>query len=208
MSQECTQCFSISRVFWSNQRLKKTKIQKSKLGRGWGVAQLSFQIYATTTYFLPYFQSTKLTPVALCTLQTVQSKSPRESHQEVKSFKPATLSPVTKTISSLERMHGGWEGSLGGQVLAAQACEPAWGSPGFRGSRDRLWGTYSAKHCKFSLCAQSAQEPTHTHRHTQGHLGGRTTIFIYMHTFFHSSIFFSPPPFSFQGLYSNYSEIW
>ena len=172
------------------------------------MAQHSFQIYATTIYFLPYFQSTKLTPVALCTLQTVQSKSPRESHQEVKSFKPPTLSPVTKTISSLERMHGGWEGSLGGQVLAAQACEPAWGSPGFRGSRDRLWGTDSAKHCKFSLCAQSAQEPTHTHRHTPGHLGGRTTISIYMHTFIHSSIFFSPPPFSFQGLYSNYSEIW
>ena len=89
------------------------------------MAQHSFQIYATTIYFLPYFQSTKLTPVAVCTLQTVQSRSPRESHQEVKSFKPPTLSPVTKTINSLERMHGGWEGSLGGQVLAAQACEPA-----------------------------------------------------------------------------------
>ena len=178
------------------------------------MAQLGFQIYATTTNFLPYFQSTKLTPVALCTLQTVQSKSPRESHHEVKSFKPATLSPVTKTISSLERMHGGWEGSLGGQVLAAQACEPAWGSPGFRGSRDRPWGTDSAKHCKFSLCARSAKEPSHTHTHThtpihtQSHLGGGTTISIYMHTFIHSSIFFSPPPFSFQGLYSNYSEIW
>ena len=66
-------------------------------------------------------------------------------------------------------MHGGWEGSLGGQVLAAQACEPAWGSPGFRGSRDRLWGTDSAKHCKFSLCAQSAQEPSHTHTLTHTH---------------------------------------
>lgn len=126
------------------------------------MAQLSFQIYATTTYFLPYFQSTKLTPVALCTLQTVQSKSPRESHQEVKSFKPATLSPVTKTISSLERMHGGWEGSLGGQVLATQACEPAWGSPGFR-------GTDSGKLCKFSLWPRSAQEPSHTHPSTHRH---------------------------------------
>ena len=133
------------------------------------MAPLIFQIYASTTYFLPYFQSTKLTPVALCTLQTVQSKSPRESHQEVKSFKPATLSPVTKTISSLERMHGGWEGSLGGQVLAAQACEPAWGSPGFRGSRDRLWGTDSGKHCKISLWPLSAQEPSHTHTHTHTH---------------------------------------
>lgn len=136
--------------------LKKLRYKNQSWEEGGGVAPLSFQIYATTTYFLPYFQSTKLTPVALCTLQTVQSKSPRESHQEVKSFKPATLSPVTKTISSLERMHGGWEGSLGGQVLAAQACEPAWGSPGFRGSRDRLWGTDSAKHCKFSLWPQSA----------------------------------------------------
>jgi hypothetical protein len=111
VSQECPQCFSISRVFSSNQGLKKTKIQKSKLGSGWAVAQLSFQIYATTTYFLPYFQSTKLTPVALCTLQTGQSKSPRESHQEVKSFKQPTLSPVTKTISSLEGIYGGWEDS-------------------------------------------------------------------------------------------------
>ena len=176
------------------------------------MAQHSFQIYATTTYFLPYFQSTKLTPVALCTLQTVQSKSPRESHQEVKSFKPPTLSPVTKTISSLERMHGGWEGSLGGQVLAAQACEPAWGSPGFRGSRDRQWGTDSGKLCKFSLWPGSVQEPSHTHTHTpihtQAHLGGGTTISIYMHTFIHSSIFSSPATFLFQGLYSNYSEIW
>ena len=103
------------------------------------MAQLSFQIYATTTNFLPYFQSTKLSPVALCTLQTVQSKSPRESHQEVKSFKPATLSPVTKTISSLERMHGGWEDSLGGQVLAAQACEPA-GDPQDSGKQRQAVG--------------------------------------------------------------------
>ena len=155
------------------------------------MAQLSFQIYATTTYFLPYFQSTKLTPVALCTLQTVQSKSPREIQQEVKSFKPATLSPVTKTISSLERMHGGWEGSLGGQVLAAQACEPAWGSPGFRGSRDRLWGTDSGKLCKFSLCARSAQEPSHTHTHTHPHTGtprGRDNnfhLYAHLHPFIH-----------------------
>ena len=141
------------------------------------MAQLSFQIYATTTYFLPYFQSTKLTPVALCTLQTVQSKSPRESHQEVKSFKPPTLSPVTKTISSLERMHGGWEGSLGGQVLAAQACEPAWGSPGFRGSRDRPWGTDSRKALQVQpLASVSTGAITHTPIHTQAHLGGGTTI--------------------------------
>ena len=155
------------------------------------MAQLGFQIYATTTNFLPYFQSTKLTPVALCTLQTVQSKSPRESHQEVKSFKPATLSPVTKTISSLERMHGGWEGSLGGQVLAAQACEPAWGSPGFRGSRDRLWGTYSAKHCKFSLWPQSAEEPSHTHPHTGTPRGRDNNFHLYahLHPFIH---FFLP----------------
>ena len=48
-------------------------------------------------------------------------------------------------------MHGGWEGSLGGQVLAAQACEPAWGSPGFRGSRDRQWGTDSGKRLLYEL---------------------------------------------------------
>ena len=143
------------------------------------MVQLSFQINATL--FLPYFQSTKLTPVALCTLQTGQSKSPRESQQEVKSFKAATLSPITKTINSLERMHGGWEGSLGGQVLAAQACEPAWGSPGFRGSRDRLWGTDSAKHCKFSLCARSAQEPSHTHTHSGTPRGKDNNFHLYAH---------------------------
>ena len=179
------------------------------------MAQLSFQIYATTTYFLPYFQSTKLTPVALCTLQTVQSKSPRESHQEVKSFKPATLSPVTKTISSLERMHGGWEDSLGGQVLAAQACEPA-GDPQDSGEAETGCGELIQESIasSASVLRQHRSHHTHTHTHThtpihtQAHLGGGTTISIYMHTFIHSSIFFSPPPFSFQGLYSNYSEIW
>ena len=171
------------------------------------MAQLSFQIYATTTYFLPYFQSTKLTPVALCTLQTVQSKSPRESHQEVKSFKPPTLSPVTKTISSLERIHGGWEGSLGGQVLAAQACEPA-GDPQDSGEAETGCGELTQQSIASSASGLSQHRSHHTHTHTQAHLGGGTTISIYMHTFIHSSIFFSPPPFSFQGLYSNYSEIW
>ena len=130
------------------------------------MAQLSFQIYATTTYFLPYFQSTKLTPVALCTLQTVQSKSPRESHQEVKSFKPATLSPVTKTISSLERMHGGWEGSLGGQVLAAQACEPA-GDPQDSGEAETRHGELIQE--SIARSASITHTHTHTHTHTQTH---------------------------------------
>ena len=158
------------------------------------MAQLSFQIYATTTYFLPYFQSTKLTPVALCTLQTVQSKSPRESHQEVKSFKPATLSPVTKTISSLERMHGGWEGSLGGQVLAAQACEPA-GDPQDSGEAETGCGELIQQSIASSASVLSQHRShhthTHTHTHTHPHTGtprGRDNnfhLYAHLHPFIH-----------------------
>ena len=160
------------------------------------MAQLSFQIYATTTYFLPYFQSTKLTPVALCTLQTVQSKSPRESHQEVKSFKPPTLSPVTKTISSLERMHGGWEGTLGGQVLAAQACEPA-GDPQDSGEAETGRGELIQQSIasSASVLSQQRSHHTHTHTHTHPHTGtprGRDNNFrLYAHL--HPFIHFLPP---------------
>ena len=187
--------------------LKKLRYKNQSWEEGGGWPSTVFR-FMPQLYFLLYFQSTKLTLVALCTLQTVQSKSPRESHQEVKSFKPPTLSPVTKTISSLERMHGGWEDSLGGQVLGAQACEPA-GDPQDSGEAETGCGELIQQSIasSASVLGEHRSHHTHTHTHTQAHLV-EGTISIYMHTFIHSSIFFSPPPFSFQGLYSNYSEIW